>query len=85
VFKIPATAIFHQGSAPAVWVIRPGDSTLELRPVTVRTYTERTAVVTSGLAEGDSLVLAGVHTVFAGQHVRAVKPLFADDGAGAAQ
>jgi multidrug efflux system membrane fusion protein len=85
IFKIPATAIFHQGSAPAVWVIRAGDSTLELRPVTVRTYTERAAVVTSGLAEGDSLVLAGVHTVFAGQHVRAVKPLFADDGADAAQ
>ena len=84
-FKIPATAIFHQGSAPAVWVIHAGDSTLELRPVTVRTYTERTAVVTSGLAEGDSLVLAGVHTVFAGQHVRAVKPLFADDGADTTQ
>jgi hypothetical protein len=30
-------------------------------------------------------VLAGVHTVFAGPHVRAVKPLFADDGADAAQ
>jgi RND family efflux transporter MFP subunit len=85
VFRIPATAIFHQGSAPAVWVIRAGDSTLELRPVTVRTYTERAVVVTGGLAEGDSLVLAGVHTVFAGQHVRAVKPLFADDGASAAQ
>jgi multidrug efflux system membrane fusion protein len=84
-FEIPATAIFHQGSAPAVWVIRAGDSTLELRPITVRRYTERNAVVTSGLAEGDSLVLAGVHTVFAGQHVRAVKPLFADDGADAAQ
>jgi RND family efflux transporter MFP subunit len=79
-FKIPATAIFHQGNAPAVWVIRAGDSTLELRPVTVRTYTERGVIVTSGLAEGDSLVLAGVHTVFAGEHVRAVKPLFADDG-----
>jgi multidrug efflux system membrane fusion protein len=84
-FKIPSTAIFHQGGSPAVWVIRAGDSTLELRPVTVRTYTERAAVVTSGLAEGDSLVMAGVHTVFAGQHVRAVKPLFADDGADVAQ
>jgi len=85
IFKIPATAIFHQGSAPAVWAIRAGDSTLELRPVTVRTYTERAAVVTNGVAEGDNLVLAGVHTVFAGQHVRAVKPLFADDGADAVQ
>jgi RND family efflux transporter MFP subunit len=84
-FKIPSTAIFHQGGSPAVWVIRAGDSTLELRPVIVRTYTERAAVVTSGLAEGDSLVMAGVHTVFAGQHVRAVKPLFADDGADVAQ
>ncbi len=84
-FKIPATAIFHQGNTAAVWVIRANDSTLELRPVTVRTYTERSAMVTSGLAEGESLVLAGVHTVFAGEHVRAVKPLFADDGADAAQ
>jgi RND family efflux transporter MFP subunit len=79
-FKIPATAIFHQGGGPAVWVIRPADSILELRPVTVRTYTDRTAIVTGGLADGDSLVVAGVHTVFAGQHVSAVKPLFADDG-----
>ena len=78
-FRIPATAIFHRGSAPAVWVIRTNDSTLELRPVSVRTYTERTAIVTGGLADGDRLVLAGVHTVFAGQHVSAVKPLFADD------
>jgi RND family efflux transporter MFP subunit len=85
IFKVPATAIFHQGSAPAVWVIRAGDSTLELRPVIVRAYTDRAAVVTRGLAEGDNLVLAGVHTVFAGQHVRAVKPLFADDGADAVQ
>jgi RND family efflux transporter MFP subunit len=83
-FKIPSTAIFHQGSTPAVWVIRAGDSTLELRPVTVRTYTDRAAVVASGLAEGETLVLAGVHTVFAGEHVRAVKPLFVDDGADAA-
>ena len=82
-FTIPATAIFHQGSTPAVWVIRPADSTLELRPVTVRNYTERTAIVTGGLADGDNLVLAGVHTVFAGQHVSPVKPLFADDGADA--
>jgi multidrug efflux system membrane fusion protein len=85
IFKIPSTAIFHQGNTPAVWVIRAGDSTLELRPVTVRTYTERSAVVTSGLVEGENLVLAGVHTVFAGQHVRAVKPLFADDGVDATQ
>jgi membrane fusion protein, multidrug efflux system len=78
-FSIPATAIFHNGSRPAVWVIRANDSTLELRPVTVRSYGERSAVVTQGLRDGDSIVLAGVHTVFAGEHVKPVKPLFAGE------
>jgi multidrug efflux system membrane fusion protein len=81
VFRIPAAAIFHRGSAPAVWVVRPHDTTLELRPVTVQTYTERAALVSAGLTEGDMLVLAGVHTVYAGQHVAVVKPLFTDESA----
>lgn len=75
-FKVPATAIFHQGKSPAVWVVRPSDATLELRPVSVGSYGERGAVVTSGLKEGDAVLLAGVHTVYAGQHVKPVKPLF---------
>jgi multidrug efflux system membrane fusion protein len=79
-FKVPATAIFHQGGNPAVWVIRATDSTLELRPVAVAGYRERTAIVTSGLRDGDNLVLAGVHTVYAGQHVKQTKPLFDGDG-----
>jgi multidrug efflux system membrane fusion protein len=82
-FQVPATAIFHQGKTPAVWVIRPADSTLELRPVTVGSYGERSTLVTAGLSEGDTVVLAGVHTVYAGQHVSPVKPLFEDEGEGA--
>jgi RND family efflux transporter MFP subunit len=81
-FKIPATAIFHHGNTPAVWVIRSGDSTLELRPVAVRSYGERTAIVADGLRDGDNIVLAGVHTVFAGERVKPVKPLFAGDDDG---
>jgi RND family efflux transporter MFP subunit len=75
-FKVPATAVFHQGSDPAVWVVRANDSTLELRPVTITSYRERTAVITGGLRDGDNVVLAGVHTVYAGQHVKQVRPLF---------
>jgi RND family efflux transporter MFP subunit len=78
-FKIPATAVFHRGKDPAVWIIRPSDSSLELRPVTVRSYTERGALVSAGLQRGDTVVLAGVHTVYAGQRVKVIKPLFADD------
>jgi RND family efflux transporter MFP subunit len=76
VFVVPATAIFHQGAQPAVWVVRLKDSTLELRPFTASRYNAATATVTSGLQDGDQVVQAGVHTVFAGESVRAVPPLF---------
>ena len=77
-FDVPATAVFHQGDSPAVWILRPADSVLELRPVTVSHYGERSVTVTSGLLDGDTVVIAGVHTVYAGQHVTPTKPMFAD-------
>ena len=83
IFEIPATAIFHLGRDPAVWVVRPADSTLELRPVTVGRYGERSVTVTGGLKDGESVVLAGVHTVYAGEHVRQAKPLFDGESEGA--
>jgi RND family efflux transporter MFP subunit len=77
-FEIPATALFHDGPAPAVWLIR-SDSTLELRRVAVLRYEEQSVVLGGGLNDGDNIVLAGVHTVYAGERVQAVKPLFAAD------
>jgi hypothetical protein len=79
-YTVPATAIFHKDSGPAVWVIEGGGSTLQLRPVKVSTYTDHATVVTAGLNDGDVVVLAGVHTVYAGQHVRPVRPLFDGEG-----
>jgi hypothetical protein len=35
-FKVPATALFHRGREPAVWVIRAPDSTLALWAVAAR-------------------------------------------------
>jgi RND family efflux transporter MFP subunit len=78
-FRTAATAVFHSGKATAVWVIRTADSTLELRPVSVRRYTASAAYIDAGLNEGDEVVQAGVHTVFAGEQVKPVKPLFSDD------
>jgi RND family efflux transporter MFP subunit len=79
-FVVPSTAIFHEGNAPAVWVVAARNSTLELRPVTVRTYGDHASVVSGGLRQGDTVVLAGVHTVYAGEHVTAVRPLFDSEG-----
>jgi len=76
---VPAAAIFHRGKDPAVWVVRPQDSTLELRSVTVARYGERDAVVTAGLKDGETVVAAGAHTVYEGERVRVTKPLFAED------
>jgi len=76
---VPAAAIFHRGKDPAVWVVRPQDSTLELRPVTVARYGERDAVVTTGLRDGETVVSAGAHTVHEAERVRVTKPLFAED------
>jgi multidrug efflux system membrane fusion protein len=79
-FTLPATAIFHQGNSPAVWVVSAGNSTLELRAVTVRSYSDHSTVVTSGLKDGETVVLAGVHTVYAGERVATVRPLFDEQG-----
>jgi multidrug efflux system membrane fusion protein len=81
-FTLPVTALFHDGEQPAVWVVRsgrPGTDTLELRPVRVARYDERTISVSEGLREGERVVLQGVHTVSAGEHVRTVAPLHPED------
>jgi multidrug efflux system membrane fusion protein len=78
-FTLPATALFHDGPAPAVWVVRSGSDTLELRRVSVGRYDERTISVTQGLQPGERVVYQGVHTVSAGEHVRVVPPLHPED------
>ena len=68
-------------------MIRPGNATLELRPVTVLRDGERSVSIGGGLKDGERIMTAGVHTVYAGEPVRVVKPLFDGDGeaSGAAQ
>ena len=85
-FRLPPTAIFHQGNNPAIFVVKP-DSTLELRPVTVLNHSAHASAVSGDLKDGEVVVLAGVHTVYAGEKVTPVTPLFDDEGdvAGRAQ
>ncbi|CAB3724640.1 Multidrug resistance protein MdtA [Paraburkholderia sediminicola] len=83
-FTVPATALFHDGTQPAVWVVRaadnaPGVDTLELRRVTVTRYNERTVVIGQGLKDGERVVLQGVHTVTAGEKVHVIPPLHPED------
>ncbi|MFP3553379.1 efflux RND transporter periplasmic adaptor subunit [Paraburkholderia sp. SIMBA_049] len=78
-FTVPVTALFHQGEKPAVWVVRNGSDTLELRPVTIQRYDERSVSLGSGLHDGDRVILQGVHAVSAGQRVQVVPPLHSEE------
>lgn len=78
-FTLPVTALFHHGEDPAVWVVRAGSDTLELRPITIQRYDERTVAIGSGLHDGDRVMVQGVHAVSAGQHVQVVPPLHPED------
>jgi RND family efflux transporter MFP subunit len=76
--RIPSTALFHDGELAAVWVIRPANSTLELRPVTIATYGEKDVLLAGGLSPGERLVMQGVHTVAADEKVTPVESLHAE-------
>ena len=76
VVELPDTALFEaegpDGTAQSfVWILDPRDQTVRRRAVTVR---PRDAggpiIVTQGLAQGDIVVAAGVHSLTEGQRVR---------------
>ncbi|WP_266159642.1 efflux RND transporter periplasmic adaptor subunit [Dyella silvatica] len=77
--RLPATALFHQNEKPAVWVVRPNDSTLELRLITVTRYGERDVMVSNGLHAGERVVMQGVHAVSAGEKVEPIAPPHPED------
>ncbi len=78
-YTVPATALFHDGKEPAVWVVKPQKDTLELRRVQVLRYDARTVTLSSGVQAGERVVWQGVHTVTAGEKVRPVAPLHPED------
>jgi multidrug efflux system membrane fusion protein len=76
---IPATALFHKGNSSAVWIVNPTNGQLELRPVTVSAYGERSVTLSAGVSKGENIVVQGVHTLTAGEKVKPIAPLHAED------
>jgi multidrug efflux system membrane fusion protein len=72
--EVPLSAIFQQGKEPAVWVVDKATSTVSLRPVTISRWRDETALIASGVANGDIVAAAGVHKLEPGQKVRPVLP-----------
>lgn len=74
VARVPLSAIYNQGEGPAVFVA-DNKGYVELKPVTVTGYETRDAIISGGVAEGDSVVAMGVHKLDVGQKVRVVSSL----------
>lgn len=67
---LPASALFQQGPAAAVWVLGPDDR-VALQSVEIEAFREDGLLV-RGLAEGQRVIAAGVHMLSEGQQVRPV-------------
>jgi len=71
VAKLPLSAIINRGAGPSVYIVDQIDQ-LELRPVKVASFTEDTALIASGVSDGDRVVTLGVQKLDAGQKVHAI-------------
>jgi len=65
---IPLTAVYQEGSSPAVWLVK--DDIVSLQPIIVGKFSTDTVEVLSGLSQGDCIVTAGVHKLQSGQKVQ---------------
>ena len=72
VVRLPLSAILNRGTGPFVYVV-DGSGMLSQRPVTVASFSESSAAVTSGISEGDKVVTLGVQKLEAGLKVRTVE------------
>jgi RND family efflux transporter MFP subunit len=71
VAKLPLAAILNRGTGPSVYVV-DNSGELELRPVTIASFTADVAFVTAGVIDGERVVTLGVQKLDAGQKVRAM-------------
>lgn len=71
-FLLPLSAIFQQGDKAAVWIVA-ADRSVSLRPVAVTAYRDDGALIASGIAAGERIVVAGVHKLTAGERVKLVE------------
>jgi membrane fusion protein, multidrug efflux system len=68
--RVPLSALREERGQTTVWRVDPQKLTLQSQAVQVAGSHGQEAVISSGLAEGQMVVTAGVHVLNAGQKVR---------------
>jgi RND family efflux transporter MFP subunit len=69
--RVPVAALHDPGRGPGVWVVEPGLSTVEFRPVRVAALGQEEVRLASGVRPGERVVALGAHLLKPGQKVRA--------------
>lgn len=67
---VPASAMTRDGNEPAVYVVDPAGLELKLKKVTVSRYSDQHVFISSGLSDGERVVVAGVGKLRPGLAVR---------------
>lgn len=70
--RVPLSAILNEGGGSEVFVLDKASGTLVRKPVRILSFDARYALLGEGISEGDLVVTLGVHTLRAGQKVRAL-------------
>jgi membrane fusion protein, multidrug efflux system len=70
IYRLPLTALYQKNGKSFVWIVAPDSSLVHSREVQVADVAQDAVVIASGIEAGDTVVTAGVHLLFEGQHVR---------------
>lgn len=74
VARLPLSALFDQGSGPAVWTVGE-EGRPRLKPVEVVAYEAKDVLIGGGVTDGDRVVTLGVSKLDPGQTLRVVQSL----------
>jgi len=75
VARLPLAAVLDTGKGPTVWVVDAGGTHLARHAVKIARIDDDSVLVTSGVAEGDRVVVLGVQKLDAATPVRVVTQL----------
>jgi RND family efflux transporter MFP subunit len=68
--SLPASALTATNGAPAVWVIDPDTSTVQLRNIDIVRFDPGSVAIAQGLDPGEIIVVSGTQALHPGQRVR---------------
>ena len=68
--EVPLGAIYDSGKGTGVWIVDEKSSSVSFRPVQIRQLGEESAVLRSGLRDGEQIVALGAQLLHEGEQIR---------------